>query len=163
MSAGPDDSSTATLKFGEGFSAPWLVLYGNPGQIRRQLLEAFGIEDDPEISLVELIAKQSVEAQAAYTLATGGAKPVSSSGRRANYRKPDKASTIASGSQVDEAEGETSEASEAERNVSRITTEIQAAGDLGALKKVWATNQEFFSDKRLQKAYKDRSAALKSA
>lgn len=155
--SGPDDTSTLTIKLGGGHEAPWLVIYGNPGSIRRQVLETFGIEDDPEISLIELAAKQSVEAQAVYNLATGGAKPVSG-GRRASYSKPAKASPDTSGSQADTAD----EPSEAERNVARIIKEIEAADTLVALKKAWATNQAEFSDKRLQVAFTTKQKALSS-
>ena len=156
MSVGPDQT-TLTVKYGDGFSAPWLVLCGNPGTIRRQLLESFGSEDDPELSLIELSSNLAAEAQAAYALATGGAKPVGSSsgGRRASYNKPTQQAQPAKAEQSEEA-------SEEDRNVTRLLAETEAADSLTALKKVWATNQAEFSDKRLQVAFTAKQKALSS-
>ena len=158
MSAGPDDSSTATIKLGGGHEAPWLVVKGNPAAIRRQFLEAFGIEDDTEVSLIELIAKLSVDAAAAYSLATGGATP-STGGRRASYSGNAKPRAAQHPAQVespaDEADGEE------DRNISRILAAIEAAQTPQELKLVWAKDQAAFSDSRLQVAYRNRNNNLK--
>ena len=157
MSAGPDDSSTATIKLGGGHEAPWLVVKGNPAAIRRQLLEAFGIEDDTEVSLIELIAKLSVDAAAAYSLATGGATP-STGGRRASYSGNAKPRAAQHPPQVESPDDESG--SEEDRNISRILAAIEAAQTPQELKLVWAKDQAAFSDSRLQVAYRSRNNNL---
>ena len=149
--------STATIKLGGGHEAPWLVVKGNPAAIRRQLLEAFGIEDDTEVSLIELIAKLSVDAAAAYSLATGGATP-SAGGRRASYSGNAKPRAAQHPQRVESTADEAD--SEESRNISRILAAIEAAQTPQELKLVWAKDQAAFSDSRLQVAYRSRNNNL---
>ena len=153
MEPGPDDTSSLTLKLGGGYEAPWLVFKGTPSGIRRQLLAAFGAEDSQEGNLIELAARLSVDAQAAYTLASGGAQQLTDR-RRASYKK---AATQPEQPKTPEQES----AAEADRNVERLISAISEATTPQELKLVWAKNQEFFSDKRLQNAYKAKSTELK--
>lgn len=157
MSVGPDDQSSVTIKLGPGYEAPWFAFKGGPGTIRRQILEAFGVEDETEVSLIELIAKSSVDAQAAYSLATGGATPTTGR-RRASYSKD---SGQKSSPKAEEASPADEEKAEESRNISRILGAIEAAKTPQELKLVWAKDQAAFSDSRLQLAYKSRNSALK--
>lgn len=157
MSVGPDDQSSVTIKFGGDFSAPWFVFKGGPGVIRRQILEAFGSEDDAEVSLIELIAKSSVDAQAIYSLANGGATPATG-GRRASYSK---GSARKSSPKAEKASPADEEKDEESRNITRILGAIEAAKDPKELKLVWAKDQAAFSDTRLQVAYRNKSTRLK--
>lgn len=155
MSVGPDDQSSVTIKLGPGHEAPWFVFKGGPGIIRRQILEAFGAEDDAEVSLIDMIAKSSVDAQAVYSLATGGASPATG-GRRASYAPRGQQQPKA----AEPSPGEEEKAEES-RNISRILEAIEAAKTPQELKLVWAKDQAAFSDTRLQTAYKSRNNALK--
>ena len=157
MSVGPDDQSSVAIKLGPGHEAPWLVAKGGPGTIRRQILEAFGAEDDAEVSLIELIAKSSVDAQAIYSLASGGAAPATG-GRRASYSKD---SGQKSSPKAEEASPADEEKAEESRNISRILEAIEAAKDPQELKLVWAKDQAAFSDTRLQVAYRNKNSRLK--
>ena len=150
--------STATIKLGGGHEAPWLVVKGNPAAIRRQLQEAFGIESNAEVSLIELIAKLSVDAAAAYSLATGGATP-STGGRRASYSGNAKPRAAQHPPQVESPDDESG--SEEDRNISRILAAIEAAQTPQELKMTWAKDQAAFSDTRLQVAYRNKNSRLK--
>lgn len=157
MSVGPDDQSSVTIKFGSDFSAPWLVVRGEADAMRRQILEAFGVQDDAEVSLIELIAKSSVDAQAIYSLANGGATPATG-GRRASYPR---GSAQKSSPKAEEASPADEEKDEESRNITRILEAIEAAKDPKELKLVWAKDQAAFSDTRLQVAYRNKSSRLK--
>lgn len=156
MSAGPDDKGTATIKFGKEFDAPWYVAYGHPSEIRRQIIQAFGYESvDDSVTLIDLMAKASADAQAAFALAKGGgASPDpwgATGGRRAG------GSGKAAAGKKSEPETPADPANENQP----IVDAIKAAADETELKKVWAENSDAFSDKELQTAYKAKLKELK--
>lgn len=69
--AGKPREGTATVKFGDKFDAPWLVLAGNADDMKADLIRAFGWDasTSAETPLVNLLAQASVEAKAAYVAA----------------------------------------------------------------------------------------------
>jgi hypothetical protein len=64
--------STATIKFGKGFEAPWLVVAGTPAEIRAQLNDAFGLDPAKTagLTLDQLISVASKQAQESVGVAT---------------------------------------------------------------------------------------------
>jgi hypothetical protein len=69
-------ASTATIKFGAGYEAPWFVASGTPAEIREQLVEAFGLVEPNAGTLEEVITACSVIALHQYNLAVeAGAAP----------------------------------------------------------------------------------------
>ena len=152
--SGPDDRSSATIKYGSGYEAPWFVAHGTPDQIRRQIKDAFDLhpEEGREVSLAELVALAAVSAQSIYSLAKGlNAKPVSDepgttrrSGGQKTRSKPNERPV------------------DAERPNEGVHQEIEAAGSLDDLKLAWAQAQDAFSnDKALQAAYNAKHKELK--
>ena len=162
--SGPDDSSTLTLKAGKDFDVPWLVFYGNPAAQRRQMLEAFGAEDQPDLSLVELAAKFAVDFQAVYTLAKSGAtqtSPGRPTGRRKSAPAEGEEKPLSYGTRS-EPEAPQDEAPQDEAPQNPLLAEIEAASDPTELRRVWASNQDAFrTDKEIQAAYKAKSASFK--
>jgi len=75
-----DAGTTATIKFGRDYDAPWLKLAGNPRVIRDQIIEAFGYDGASvaELSTAELIAQAGLDASALWTVTRDlGARHVS--------------------------------------------------------------------------------------
>ena len=151
------DQSTITLKAGssrDDYDPPWVVLYGNPSALRRQLVEVMGWEPDEERDaqpLVVLASIASIEFKAHYQLASSGAKPTTS--RRSTYRKAEPAQKTPAAAEPEE---ETAE------EVDPILKAIQDATDLDELKAAWAGNQDAFTNnKPLQQAYRAKQQELK--
>ena len=145
--SGPDDVSTITLKAGssrDDYDPPWVVLYGNPSALRRQLVEVMGWEPDEERdaqSLAVLASIASIEFKAHYQLASSGAKPTTS--RRSTTKKSEPAQKASAAADP-------------------VLKAIQDATDLDELKVAWAGNQDAFVDNRpLQQAYKAKQQELK--
>lgn len=160
MSAGPEDTSTVTLKAGTGFDSPWLVVYGNPSAQRRQLLEAFAIEDDPELSLVELSAKLAVDFQAIYALAKGGGTQ-QTGGRKVSSTRSKSSTATADSATSAEAAPEEPAAVESEGEQHPALAKIAAATTPLELKAVWAKYMDDFKDNtELQSAYRDKRNEL---
>lgn len=157
--SGPDmvenPPSTATFKLGKDFNDPWLVLYGNPGTLRRQILEAFGDDDAGELSLVELIATKAVEAHAIYTLAKSGAKPEAAPKRRSAPAKK------AEESKVEKPAEEVEEAEEVDDATAHVLSLIENTTTQPELKRVWAENNDAFADNDVLKlAYKNQRSTF---
>ena len=151
------DQSTITLKAGssrDDYDPPWVVLYGNPSALRRQLVEVMGWEPDEERDaqpLVVLASIASIEFKAHYQLASSGAKPTTS--RRSTTKKSEPAQKASAAA---EPEGEAAEV------VDPILKAIQDATDLIELRAAWAGNQDAFVDNRpLQQAYRAKLQELK--
>lgn len=160
MSAGPDDSGTATIKGGGEFHAPWIVAYGSPSVQRRQLLETFGIENDPELSLAELIAKLAVDFQAIYALAKGGGTQ-QTGGRKVSSTRSKSSTATADSATSAEATPEEPAAVESEGEQHPALAKIAAATTPLELKAVWAKYMDDFKDNtELQSAYRDKRNEL---
>ena len=151
------DQSTITLKAGssrDDYDPPWVVLYGNPSALRRQLVEVMGWEPDEERDaqpLVVLASIASIEFKAHYQLASSGAKPTTS--RRSTTKKSEPAQKTPAAAEPEE---ETAE------EVDPILKAIQDATDLIELRAAWAGNQDAFVDNRpLQQAYRAKQQELK--
>ena len=149
--------STITLKAGssrDDYDPPWVVLYGNPSALRRQLVEVMGWEPDEERDaqpLAVLASIASIEFKAHYQLASSGAKPTTS--RRSTTKKSEPAQKASAAAEAEE------EAAEA---VDPVLKAIQDATDLDELKAAWAGNQDAFVDNRpLQQAYRAKQQELK--
>lgn len=66
----PEVAHTATIKFGKGYDAPWLVLRaGTAKQLKQELLIAAGVTDPgmASLPLTDLIANVSMTAQVIWT------------------------------------------------------------------------------------------------
>ena len=151
------DQSTITLKAGssrDDYDPPWVVLYGNPSALRRQLVEVMGWEPDEERDaqpLVVLASIASIEFKAHYQLASSGAKPTTS--RRSTTKKAEPAQKAPAAAEPEE---------EAVEVIDPILKAIQDATDLDELKVAWAANQDAFVDnKPLQQAYRAKQQELK--
>ena len=151
MSSGPDDRSTATIKYGKDYADPWFVASGNPAAIRRQLLEFAGLEDDPGKSLQELILDVATETQAMWAARSkAGGRRISKDGTAA---APERESVAQPAQSAEEPEGDD--------DVARIKEAIAEAKDVPALRMVFAKDKEKFStNPELQAAFKDRKAQL---
>ena len=152
------DQSTITLKAGssrDDYDTPWVVLYGNPSALRRQLVEVMGWEPDEERDaqpLVVLASIASIEFKAHYQLASSGAKPTTS--RRSTTKKAEPPAQKAPAAAEPE--------EEAAEVIDPILKAIQDATDLIELRAAWAANQDAFVDNRpLQAAYKSKQQELK--
>lgn len=150
MSSGPDDRSTGTIKFGGDFPDPWFVAAGNPSQIRRQLLEFSGKEDEPEKPLAQLMAEIAVEVQGMYAAMTKlGAQEVPSKPRSRGKRASTPAATEAP-----------KEEAPADPNAFLYDL-LKEAADADALKRIFAKNMAAFNtDKALQAAFVNRKKEL---
>jgi len=152
MSLSPDDESSLTIKYDGTYAAPWLVLKGHPSNVRSQLIQAFGYEEDAleGVTLAELAAKAAIDAAAMYALAGGGATPEPRHKRPAAKPTPP----------WDEPKA----ASEGDADTKRVLALIEASTDADELKRAWATNEQSFDgNKALQSAYKAKAKLLKSA
>lgn len=69
---------TATIKFGDKYDAPWLVLTSDTSAgLREELVAAVGLEVSPEATLDDVLVQAVVSAQATYQAAKGlGARPL---------------------------------------------------------------------------------------
>ena len=151
------DQSTLTLKAGssrDDYDSPWVVLYGNPSALRRQLVEVMGWEPDEERDaqpLAVLASIASIEFKAHYQLASSGAKPTTS--RRSTTKKSEPAQKASAAAEPEE---------EAAEVADPVLKAIQDATDLDELKAAWAANQDAFVNNRpLQAAYKSKQQELK--
>jgi hypothetical protein len=67
---------TSTIKFGGGYNAPWFVARGSVQEQGEQLVQAFGLEVRPDITLAEIIVASASAANALWAAANGlGATP----------------------------------------------------------------------------------------
>ena len=153
------DQSTLTLKAGssrDDYDPPWVVLYGSPSALRRQLVEVMGWEPDEERDaqpLVVLASIASIEFKAHYQLASSGAKPTTS--RRSTTKKSEPAQKASTAAEPEE---------EAAEVADPVLKAIQDATDLIELRAAWAGNQDAFVDNRpLQAAYKEKQQELKGS
>lgn len=150
--SGPDDRSTATIKFGKDFEAPWYVASGNVVTQRQQLVEFAGMEDNPELSLLDLMVLVASEAQAKWAIRSRlGAQPSST---EIDVPKKSKPATekVASKPAEERAEADPS---------AFIFELIKEASDLKALAKVFLANKDAFNtNKALQGAFNARKAEL---
>ena len=151
------DQSTLTLKAGssrDDYDSPWVVLYGNPSALRRQLVEVMGWEPDEERDaqpLAVLASIASIEFKAHYQLASSGAKPTTS--RRSTTKKSEPAQKASAAAEPEE---------EAAEVADPVLKAIQDATDLIELRAAWAGNQDAFTNnKPLQQAYKAKQQELK--
>lgn len=155
MSSGPDDRGTATIKFSKDFDAPWYVAYGAPSELRRQIIDAFGYDEEAvtDVSLIDLMARASIDAQAAFSAAKIGTPDAWSTGKPVGEKAPAKRTTKAAAPKA--------EAKPEESPVQGLIDAINAATDETELKRVWAENQDAFSNTELQAAYKAKRNELK--
>ena len=142
--SGPDDKSTATIKFGDKFDAPWFVAYGNPRAQREQLLEFAGLDAEAtsELTLAEVIVQVASDAQAKWATRStlGGSQQIS--------RDPKPAAGKA------EAEAK---AEESDDPNAHIREAIADAADIDALKLVFGKNAAAFTaDATLQAAFLEK-------
>ena len=138
--SGPDDKSTATIKFGDKFDAPWFVAYGNPRAQREQLLEFAGLDAEvtSELTLAEVIVQAASDAQALWAVRStlGGSQQIS--------RDPKPAAGKAKAEEPDDPNAHIREA-------------IADAADIDALKLVFGKNAAAFTaDTTLQAAFLEK-------
>ena len=145
--SGPDDKGTITVKFGDKFDAPWYVAYGAPSELRRQLVEFAGIEDDPEMSLQTLVVMVASGAQAEWAIRSklgGTPAPTEAKFERA----------------VDKVK-KSAEKEPAEDPHAFIYALIAEATDNKGLMRTFMANKDAFStDKGLQAAFNERKNAF---
>lgn len=73
---------TATVKYGSGFEQPWLVFHGSVREIQKDIINAFGFEEDSHGNLHELVLAAVAKAQ-------GDAPASQPKGRStSNWKKP---------------------------------------------------------------------------
>ncbi len=164
--------STATIKFGKGYDAPWLVLGGGPSEIRSQIVEAFGLGQAVDhYNLDQLIALASTKAATALSTTDSlGATVISN-----EPSAPQEAATpapaptpVASADQSDpwsQAEkaaataGPTAGAGEAAPQTPSLLDRINAAETEKQLRELWRDNKAHWNDD-YTKAAADRTAQL---
>lgn len=74
MAEGTGRAHTATIKFGKGYDAPWLVLGGDSlEELRRDIIESFGLDSVSvaEHDLSHLIVTASTSAQSIFNTTSG--------------------------------------------------------------------------------------------
>lgn len=155
----PGDTGV-TIKFGKGYEDPWLTFRGSVEQIRAEVLAAFGMEDNPELSLAAVVVNATREAHAMYGVASGlGGRVISQSGgtRRGGWSKAAaKTESVAGGQEA----RNTSPQEPEKPAVSPLLAEIEACEDTTQLKRLWAQRQEAFKDPEIMAAWKAKGKAL---
>lgn len=156
----------ATIKYGDGYQAPWLTFGGsNANEVRQNIIEAYQLDRNEvdAMSLHELVIEAATIAQAAAAAVDGlGAKPTGRGGGKVLNKGGGNAWDKARGGEA-KAENAEPEKSPEELEVERLTAEIAATKDVGALKRLWAENQAVFkANEELMAAWKARGKSLKS-
>lgn len=154
--------TSVTIKYPEAkryAGAPWAVFRGSGSQIKFQIKEYFGFEQDyvDSISLHELVlAAQSLVQGSSNAAALLGAVPTGDSGAKSE-------STGSVWDQVDGEAGGQQRTAQAENPHAGLIRLLEAAETVDDLKRLWATNKDAFKDEAVQEAYSTRGKALKAA
>lgn len=135
----------ATIKFGGGYDAPWLVAHGESvDDVRAYLIDSFGLDPTTEETLAELIVNAS-------TMAVG----------MGNVSKTLKGSVVKSEkTSKPKAEPKAEPVAEEKPDIFAL---IEAVESVDALTEVWATNKAAFKDPKVAEAFKAKGKALKEA
>jgi type IV secretory pathway TrbL component len=162
---------SATIKYGEGFAAPWLVFKGNVERVKADIIASFPFEDVEELagaSLSEVVLLASQHATAAGNLSgiVGITKTGGGSGRgngggfkgKMNKGNSDAWTQAQGGASEETAAPE----APADPKVALIEA-LTEAEDLKKLAALWSENQAMFADPEVKKAYSTRGKALKAA
>ena len=159
---------SVTIKYGKGYEETWANFRGTTGQIRQSLIHYFGISEDyaTGVSLHELVvAATSVAHGTGNVAAVLGAVPISANEPAAT---PGTAPTgEAAWEGVDKSAppygGGTGPDPEPVNPNNNLIIQLKEAASIEDLKKLWAANQEAFSDDAVSAAYKTKGKALKAA
>ena len=137
-----------TIKFGKGYEAPWAVYRGNADELRRFLIEDFGIEGGEDMTLGQLTVQAS-------SVANGlSAVKGELGGNVIPMNRAAKASPQEAAAPKPEPESE-------EDNNAPLIALLEGASDVATLKRLWAENRSAFTDPKVAAAYKARGAQLK--
>ena len=141
---------SVTLK-SDGRDGTWIVFHGNAGEIRRQLIATFDIEDAEGAPLFDLINEATRIYKSTGNVSAG-------LGGRVVGKKSD--GNAATGSAWDKvAEGEKPEP-EVDPNIARLTAAIEAATTTDALRDLYARNAAHFANPDLLAAWQAKGKAL---
>lgn len=138
---------STTIKFGSKFDASWIVVDGNPTEMRDQLILAFGLDGADDKTLAEVTIEASQIAQAMWNAADGLNATVdnkwpSSNDRGARPKKSEQPKT-------QDPKQETLDA-------------ISGASDKAGLIRVWLTvPAEYKKDEVILEAFKSKGAEFK--
>ncbi|WLW38583.1 hypothetical protein [Streptomyces phage Verabelle] len=153
---------TVTIKYGKGYEETWAVFKGNPDEVREDIISYFGLMRDSvtELTLSELVVEVTSLAHGKGNIARflgGTIIPPSEAG-------PDPAPAASSNEDPWAAASSSTPsapaAQPAEDPNAYILGEIEKQADVAGLKRLWAENQNFFSDPAVMAAWKAKGKAL---
>lgn len=163
--SGSKQGSTYTVKYAGGYDAPWLVVNGSPAEIKAQLIEFFGLQDDPEglqledlsPNAVALLATNQAKAEYTATSRLGGSVvgegPINSSKSRSGGSKKSSGWP-----------GQGGKEKAPQHPFQAILNQIEKATTTQELGRVWAetkaTNAAGFADPDVTKAFADKGSSL---
>ncbi|MDH6462037.1 hypothetical protein M2302_002212 [Micromonospora sp. A200] len=149
---------TVTIKYGKGYEETWAVFNGLPAEVRHDLMEYFGLDEDEVagLTLSEVVVNATNLAHGKGNVAgiLGGTVIPSPQQARAN-------ATRTTGDVWAEAAASTAPPAEPEENP--VLKLIEGATDVPTLQRIWAENQAAFADSAVMDAWKARGKALQSA
>jgi hypothetical protein len=161
------DGITVTIKYGKGYEETWAVFRGSSAQaIRTLVIDYFGVEAQAvsELSAHELVVNMTNVAHGTgNAAATLGAVAVPKASTFTYNAAP--TGNPWAGIEDTDAPAESPaepvvSAPEGGHPHQALIDALNGAGDLPALKRVWATNQAAFTDPDVQAAYKARGKEL---
>ncbi len=139
---------TVTIKYGKGYDDSWVVFRGDRESVRQDIIAYFGMDDASvaTLTLSELVVNATQVAHGKGALASQlGATVINS--------------TVATqGKPVEEAKPEP-----VKNEANPVLALIEAATDVDALKRLWATNKAAFNDPAAMAAWKAKGQALTKA
>lgn len=146
---------TATIKYGKGYEAPWAVFHGSPSEVREDMVEAFGLDEEfvKSLTVSELIINVS-------QLALGKGNVAAMLGGVA-IGPADEAQSSGPSTPAPSAPAKAEEPSSQN---DYLLKKVAETADTKALKQLYAENQPAFAgDTVLMDAWKARGKALQSA
>jgi hypothetical protein len=160
----------ATVKYGKGYEAPWMVFHGSVSEVREDIATFFGIGSEvvTELTGNELLLNASQFAQGIGNAAALGAVAIPKQDYRPGASAPQGGNPWAgledepslSNSAIAHRKDVADSYLSTEHPFQHVLDGFAAATDVKELQKVWAANQSAFKDETVVAAYKARGKEL---
>lgn len=130
----------------------WIVFHGSPARVKEQIIEVFSLTEELDRPLFDIVneATELFKASGTVTGQLGGR--VLSDGQSSGPAWQEAQSSPATPAAP--------EKTDEEKQVERLTAEVEKATSGDELKQLWARNQEAFKNEGLMDAWKAKGKAL---
>jgi hypothetical protein len=150
-----------TIKYGKGYEQPWAVFHGAVEQVREDIVSFFGMPayEAAGLTLSDLVVNATNLAHAVGAIAAGlGGTVISRDPAPSTPRTPANPAQGNAGSDAWEQASATRPP--AEPAVNPLLAVIAQVPDVRSLERLWAENQDAFTDPAVTEAWKARGRAL---